>query len=239
MITLYTFGAMARLPGLPDPSMPCMKAEVLLKMAGLPYKLDHNGLGKAPKGKLPYLSDDGKLVADSTFIRWYLEDTYKIDFDKGLSDTEKATAWAFEKMCEEHLYPAMGHDRWLIDRNFQAGPAGFFEQAPALLRPLIAAKVRGDIRKTLHRSGMGRHSPDEITRLATRDIDAIAAQLGGKPYFMGAEPTGVDATILGFVASLLCKRFDTPQRTAAEGHGNLVAYHRRLMARYYPDLELV
>ena len=37
MITLYTFGPAF---GLPDPSPFVMKAEVLLKMAGLPYRTD-------------------------------------------------------------------------------------------------------------------------------------------------------------------------------------------------------
>ena len=41
MITLFTYGPMF---GLPDPSPFCMKAEILLKMAGLPYKLDAHGI---------------------------------------------------------------------------------------------------------------------------------------------------------------------------------------------------
>ena len=73
MITLYTFGPAF---GLPDPSPFVTKAEVLLKMAGLSYRTDTNGLSKAPKGKLPYIDDDGGRVADSTFIRWHIEKKY-------------------------------------------------------------------------------------------------------------------------------------------------------------------
>ena len=65
MIILYTFGPYF---DLPDPSPFVMKAEVLLKMADLPYETDTGGFNKAPKGKLPYISDDGEIVADSTFI---------------------------------------------------------------------------------------------------------------------------------------------------------------------------
>ena len=46
MITLYTFGPAF---GLPDPSPFVMKAEVLLKMADLPYRVDTTGFRKAPK----------------------------------------------------------------------------------------------------------------------------------------------------------------------------------------------
>jgi glutathione S-transferase len=234
MITLHIFGRMPNVP-LPDPSPFCMKAEVLLKMAGVPYQVDTSGFAKAPKGKQPYIVYRDRKIPDSTFIRWHLEQEHKVDFDKGLSDQQKATAWAFEKMCEDHLYQAIGHDRWLIDANFNAGPKNFFDAVPALIRPLVLMKVRSDVRKALRGHGMGRHTQDEITQLATRDIDALAAQLGDKPYFMGTEPTGIDATVFGFVASLLCPAFETPQRTATERHANLVAYNARMMAKYYPD----
>ena len=60
MITLYTFGPYF---GLPDPSPFVMKAEVLLKMADLPFATDTTGFPKAPKGKLPYIRDDGKIIS--------------------------------------------------------------------------------------------------------------------------------------------------------------------------------
>src|SRR6476661_2469468 len=120
MITLYSFGPGF---GLPDPSPFVTKAEVLLKMAKLPYRIDTSGFKKAPKGKLPYIDDDGETIADSTFIRWHLEKKYKIDFDRGLSPEQRAIAWAFEKMLEEHLYWAVVHARWMDDVNFAKGPA--------------------------------------------------------------------------------------------------------------------
>jgi glutathione S-transferase len=104
MITLYTFGPAF---GLPDPSPFVMKAETLLKMSGLPYRTDKTGFRKAPKGKLPYIDDDGEIVADSTFIRWHLEKKHKVDFDRGLTAEQKAIAWAFEKMAEDNLYWVM------------------------------------------------------------------------------------------------------------------------------------
>jgi glutathione S-transferase len=88
MMTLYTFGPAF---GLPDPSPFVTKVEILLKMAGLPYRTETNGFGKAPKGKLPYIDDDGERIADSTFIRWHIEKKYKFDFDRGLSAEQRAT----------------------------------------------------------------------------------------------------------------------------------------------------
>ncbi len=233
MITLFTFGPGF---GLPDPSPFVMKVETLLKMAKLPYRTDTTGFAKAPKGKIPYVEDDGVVVPDSTFIRWHLEKKYRIDFDKGLDASQRATAWAFEKMAEDQLYWIVVNDRWTDDANFNKGPRKFFEKVPAPLRPLVVAMVRRKLRTTLHGQGIARHSPDEILALATRSIDAIADFLGDKPYFMGSEPTGVDATIFAFVCGVLCPHFETRTRAVAERHDNLRRYVGRMTARFYPDL---
>ncbi|MEA2937585.1 MAG: hypothetical protein QOC56_1089 [Alphaproteobacteria bacterium] len=233
MIMLHAFGPQF---GLPDPSPFVMKADLLLKMSGLAFRTDLKGFNKAPKGKLPYIEDDGGRIGDSTFIRWHLERKHGIDFDRGLSAEQRAVAWAFEKMAEDNLYWALLDARWMDDGNFNKGPRIFFTRVPAPLRPLVVVMVRRQVRKALHAHGMGRHSRTEIAAIAERDIDAIAGYLGQKPFFMGAEPTGVDATICAFVVGVLCPQFDTPLRTAAERHDNLRRYVGRMTARYYPEL---
>jgi glutathione S-transferase len=233
MITLYTFGPAF---GLPDPSPFVTKVEVLLKMANLAYQTDSTGFRRAPKRKLPYIDDDGERVADSTFIRWHLENKYRIDFDKGLSEEQRAIAWAFEKMAEDHLYWTLVDARWVDEANFAKGAKNFFQNIPAPVRPLVVALIRRKVKRALHGQGMGRHTGAEIVALGTRSIAAIADFLGPKPFFMGSDPTGADATVFAFVAGVLCPRFDTPLRTAAERHENLRRYVGRMTARYYPEL---
>jgi glutathione S-transferase len=236
MITLYNFGPGF---GLPDPSPFVTKVDVLLKMANLPYRTDTSGFRKAPKGKIPYIEDDGEIIADSTFIRWHIEKKYGVDFDRGLSAEQRAVAWAFEKMSEEQLYFALLHSRWMDDANFAKGPAMFFRRVPAPMRLFVMQMVRRKIRQTLHGQGMGRHSPQEIVALATRSIDAMADFLGSKPFFMGAEPTGVDATTFAFAVGTLCPLFDAATRSAAERHDNLRRYVGRMTKRFYPELDQI
>ena len=233
MITLYTFGPAF---GLPDPSPFVTKAEVLLKMAGVPYRTDTTGFNKAPKGKLPYIDDGGAIVADSTFIRMHLEKNYGVDFDKGLSPAERGVAWAFEKLCEDHLYWVGLHARWIVDANFNKGPRTFFDNVPAPLRPLVVAMVRRQVRRNLWGHGMGRHTIAEMEQLAARDIGAIADFLADKLYLMGEAPSGADATVFPFVAHALCPLFETAILNCAERRANLVAYRDRMMLQYCPDL---
>ena len=232
MITLYTFGPYF---GLPDASPFVMKAEILLKMANLPYAIDTGGFPKAPRGKLPYISDADEIIADSTFIRLHIEKKYGFDFDKGLTAAQRGIAWAVEKMCENNLYWAGLYARWIVDANFEKGPRRVFEAAPAPLRALVAHMARRQFKRNLWGHGMGRLTIPEMEELAGRDIDAIAdILLGDKPYLMGAAPSAVDATVFPFIAHALCPLFETGIRTRTERRANLVAYSDRLMQQYFP-----
>jgi|1186.fasta_scaffold18644_3 glutathione S-transferase len=234
MITLYTFGPAF---GLPDPSPFVTKAEMLLKLASLPYRTEASmaAFRKAPKGKLPYIDDNGTIVADSTFIRWHIEKKYGFDFDAGYDVRERATAWAVEKMLEDHLYWAAVFERWMIDENFNRGPRRFFDKAPTPLRPLIIGIARWKVRRNLQGQGFGRHSPEEITALGIRSLHAIADILGDRPYLLGDKPCGADATVFAFMSGVLCPVFESPLRRAAEERTNLIAYRDRLRGQYYGD----
>ena len=231
MITLYAFGPGA---GLPDLSPFVMKAEMLLKLAGLDYTTNRRGMRRAPKGKLPYIDDAGTIVADSTFIRAHLETRRGIDFDAGYGAAERALAWSVEKMLENHLYFALVHARWIDDTNFARGPARYFNFLPLPVRPAVRWLVRNKIRKALDGQGMGRHSAADIAVLAKRDLDAVSALLGDKPYLLGERPSGADATVFAFVAASLSDELDSPIREHAASLSNLVAYRDRMMAQHHP-----
>jgi glutathione S-transferase len=233
MITLYTYGPAFKMP---DPSPFVMKVQVLLRMSKLEHDENTKGMFKAPKGRMPYIKDNGTTLGDSTFIRFYLEQKYKVDFDAGLSPSEKATSWAFEKMCEEHLYFAVMHMRWMIPSNFKAGPEKFFKKVPAPIRPFAKRMAKKMFKKLLDTQGTGAHSQTEIETLAIRDLHAISDFLGDKKYLMGDKPCAADATVFAFVASTLCPVFESPIRKAGEERANLRAYTDRLMKELFPEI---
>ena len=86
MITLYEF---AEGFGLPEISPYVTKTEVQLRMAGLGYVKAQAAPMASPKGQLPWIEDDGEAIADSHFIRLHLERKYGVDFDEGLSASER------------------------------------------------------------------------------------------------------------------------------------------------------
>lgn len=53
-----------------------MKVETYLRMAGLPYEVVEANPLQGPKGKLPFIEEDGRRIADSRFIVEYLKQTH-------------------------------------------------------------------------------------------------------------------------------------------------------------------
>ncbi|MFN3521636.1 MAG: glutathione S-transferase family protein [Phenylobacterium sp.] len=228
-ISLHGFGPGF---GLPEISPYVCKTEVQLRMAGLRYRRAPVDRAVAPKGKAPYLDDDG-LIADSTFIRSHIERKYGVDLDEGFDPAQRALAWAVERMLEDNLAWAMVHFRWLEPSNFARGPAHFFDGAP----PHVRDEAQAAVARSLWSHGLGRHSDLEILELAEKSLESFAALLGDKPYLLGAEPCGADATALGVLAAVLTPFFDSPLRRLAESYPTITAYVARMMARYYPEFE--
>ena len=234
MIKLHTFGPAF---GLPDGSPFVLKTMVLLKMSQLPFEEVRADVRKAPKGKLPVIDDDGVVVPDSTFIRLHLEKAHGIDFDAGYDAAALGAAWAVEKLLEDHLYWLVVQDRWMVDENFNKGPARLFRSIPMPLRLFVMSMVRKKIRRNLVGQGIGRHTDAERAELARRGIGAVAAVLGDRPYLLGDRPCGADATLFGFMAGALSPLFKSPTRDITEGHANLVAYRDRMFAQYFPGFK--
>jgi glutathione S-transferase len=234
MITLYGFGAGF---GLPEISPFVTKSEVQLKMAGLAYRKQRAMPPASPKGQLPYIEDDGRNIADSTFIRAHIEGKYGFDFDAGLSQTNRAQAWAFERMIEHHVYWAMVGARWVDPDNFARGPAHFFDGAPEDRREKLREDAQFRVAENYLLSGLGRHAPDDDVELAIRSIFALSVQLGDKPYLMGDKPCGMDATAFGALSGILTPFFESKLRAKAEQYENLAAYVDRMMGQYFPEFE--
>ena len=233
MITLYQFPPAL---GLPNASPFCLKLELYLRMADLPYRNAYTlELHKAPKGKLPWIDDDGMAMADSGLIIDYLKRKYGDPLDGDLSPLLRARGLAITRLLEEHLYWTVLHDRWITEEGWALTGPGFFGGMPWPLRAIVPIVARRGIRAELRGHGMGRHAPEQIHALGIADVDALAALLGDQPYFLGAQATSVDAVATAFLANILMVPLETPIKAAAAGHANLVGYCRRMAQRYFPE----
>ncbi len=231
MIRLYQFQPAY---GLPNASPFCMKLETWLRMTGLPYQALLGDPRKAPKGKLPYIEDDGVLLGDSHLILDYLRAQYGVDPDAGLTPPQRALSTAVTRMLEDHFYWVMLHSRWIDPQGWTVTRGVFFGGLPRPLRDLVMLLVRRSLRRDLRGQGLGRHDLPEIQSLGAEDVEALAILLGARPYFLGEQPRTLDAVAHAFLAGMLAFPVDAPVKEAIAAHANLMHFIERMNARFYP-----
>ena len=230
MITLYQFSPAF---GLPNPSPFCFKVETYLRMIGEPFETKRGNPQKAPKGKLPFIKDGGTVIADSQHIVQHLVKTRGDKLDQGLSDKDRALGHAIRRMVEEGLYFGLVYSRWVEEVGWTKGKTELFAAMPAIARALVPTLARGMVKKQVNAQGTGRHAQEDVFAMMEADVTALAALLGENPYFLGQNPTSVDATAYSFLALMLWSPLHDTVTGAVKKHANLVAYCERMKARYY------
>ncbi|XP_064105093.1 failed axon connections homolog [Macrobrachium nipponense] len=157
-----------------------IKLESYLRLADIPYKVDFDEpLG--PKGKTPWVTINGKDLADSQLVIENLGKEFGRDTSTHLTADQKAIARAFTVMMDEHLI--WGLRVWRYDTDKCAGFAECMEGVPAFLKlamPLYRKKMMND----LWHQGMGRHTFSEVVDIVRKDLTALSNQLGENPYLM-------------------------------------------------------
>lgn len=232
MIELYQFRPKF---GAPNLSPFCIKVEAWLKMAGLEYSSCHqDDPRKAPLGKLPVIKDGSDTVPDSSLIIQHLEQKYSINLDAHLSDEERAVSHAFQRMMEERLYWAIVHNRWL-GKNWPRLKQEVFSVLPPIIRDIVPVLVQNQLRRDMKGHGIGRHSEDTIYAFAFQDIDALAAYLADKSFFMGDKLSNVDAVLFGFLCCIIKVDLDNPLKAHAMQYDNLVSYQERLGKEFFSE----
>jgi len=231
-IKLYGFGSTL---GLPDPSPFVVKIETYLRMADIPYEKtsELSGLRKAPKGKLPFITDGNNTVADTEFIIAYLKDQHQVDLDRWLSKAAQRQAYLIRKSLDENMYWCLVYSRWAVDEVWSTYKKALFAKMPGLLRTLLPPVVRRGMMKTLKQQGVGRHSLDEVKIITHQTFSALSSILADQPYFFGEQPCSLDASVFAFIGGFIQIELETPFTALALQHNNLVDFCDRVRTTYF------
>ena len=138
MITLYQFDPAF---GLSSGSPFCAKLDLYMRMAGIAFEIapfSIQVLHNAPKGKLPYINDNGKVIADSSLSMDHLKAVYGDPLDAWLTQEQRATALAFQRLMEENLYFAVLYTRWIVPQGWEQTRKTFFDGLKPPLKWFLA-----------------------------------------------------------------------------------------------------
>ena len=227
MIKLYSFG-----PGLNmlDPSPFALKIDLFLRITNTPFEAIQNAknLQKAPKGKLPFIDDDGTVVADSGFITDYFKTKHATDLDGHLSFEQKAQAHFITHSIEQSLYWCIVYFRWVNDENWLVLKDTFFRGLPFPLKQIVPPIARKSTLKSLHGQGFGRHTEQEILLIAKAHFESIEQFLEDKKFAFNDQVSLVDVILLSFLSQILLCSLNSPLKDLARNYTNIVAYCERL-----------
>lgn len=235
MIILYTTPP---LWGLPSISPACLKLETCLRMAKVPYQRNQDlDLSLAPKGKIPFIEDRGEFIGDSTLILQRLQQHTGIDLDRTLTSEQQAIALAFRRMLKEHTYWGLVYIRYGMEANWQQYRQVMAQMlapnSPHEIWEPIVEGLRKQFLTQLYQQGLGRHQEGEIDQLITADLQALSTFLADRPYFMGDQPTTLDATVYAHIGNLIQPPFDSAIVNAARNLTNLCQHCDRMTQHFF------
>jgi glutathione S-transferase len=232
-IKLFQF---PRMFGIPNISPFCCKLETWLRMTGIPYEVvDTFDPRKGPKAKVPFIVEGNQRLGDSTLIIEHLKKSRGVDPDAWLDDRQRATLLLVQRSVEEHYAFIILYTHFVRDEGWRHTRA-FFDSAPALVRPLMAAWLRRNMRSTLYLQGTLRHSDEDIMSFAIADWQAILSLMSDGAYFFGERPSSIDAALFGALATTLMTPVQSPVRNFLRTQPECVAYTERIFAQYFPEL---
>lgn len=230
MIKLFQFPSCWNLP---NASPFCMKLETYLRMAKIPYQNIYiANPAKGPKGKLPFIEDNGQRIADSGLVIDYLKKTYH-DTDKYLTLIQKSQGVVIQRTLEEHLYWVIVFSRWCDPINWPATKNEFFRGLPAPIKWFLPNKINKKMKDVLYAQGLGRHSAVDIYQLGISDLMALSTLLGNQLFILGNEPTSIDASCYAFLANILFTPISSPLQEFAKSQMNFIDYCHRMKERFY------
>jgi glutathione S-transferase len=233
-LRIFTFG-----PGwgLPTTGPFGLKLEACLRMLGVAYERIYEGdVGKGPKRKSPWIEDAGVRVGDSELALEHVQRRHERWLDRDLSAIDRARAHVLRRMLEEHYHQVYEYELLLHDEGRAELRKLLAERMPAPAVDAVASAMRERFEKHLFERGIARHTPSEIESMGRADVDALAAWLGDREWFITDAPTKADASAFGLLAPSIRSPLPTPVCAYARTKTNLVAFVDRAFARFFPEL---
>jgi glutathione S-transferase len=233
MLKLFQFPAQKFFPNI---SPFCVKLETYLKMAEIPYETVYTfGMGKNSKKLMPYIEYDGQIKGDTTLIIDWLVEKHGDKVDFWLNDEQKAISWAFISMVENHIYSFGLYYRWVDPKGWPQFRDLIFAKVPKLVKWFFAGKISKKFKTRLYLQGISRFNNDEMIYLMDKDLHALSAYLGNKPFFFGDKPCLLDISVFSLYGNLIKAPIETSLKELAlkPQFANLQAHTQRMLEKFY------
>lgn len=227
---------------LPSVDVECLQVLAYAKFNGIPLKVNTSAnLFKTPNGKLPVLKcNTGTFDTAKNIIEYFKQINFNTEYE--LKEKQRSKVLAYDAMLKEKLFPALQFIWWIDEKNVNElirpwyykalpfplklyYPGKFERQAHAMFEILYPAKD-DIIDMTV--------IENKVYSEAQKCLTMLSTTLGELDYFLGKEPTLLDAIVYSYLAPLLRAPLPNP---ALQNHlkacTNLVKYVSRISDTFF------
>uniref|UniRef100_A0A914XLC2 Uncharacterized protein n=1 Tax=Plectus sambesii TaxID=2011161 RepID=A0A914XLC2_9BILA len=231
VVYLYQFH---RSPVVPNLSPFCLKLETWLRINDIKHEVVPSWMMRSKEGLLPFVELNGEHIADSQLILFKLSKHFNKE-DK-LSKEKLAVARAVDRMIEGSLLFTLTCFKVVKNTAKSIHPSVSGVPLPEFVTNLVAPLIHEQIKGRLIANGMYKHDEADIIEIMRRDLQAISDILGSNKFVMGDEPSTVDCTVFGNLASCYYLPYDQPmKRLLQEEFTNVRDLLERIKSRFWSD----
>lgn len=224
MLTLYSY---PELFGVADNNGYGLKVYAFLRLCGVAFRHEHSvDVSKAPRGQLPYITDDGEPIGDSDTIIAYLTQKYHLTLDAGLATQQHDMNLLVTRMLDD-LYWVMSYSRWKDARFWPQFRDALLTQHPDLNEADLS-HARDFNFQRYHYQGIGRYDPEAAYARGLADLAVLGDLVPGEGFLHGPKPTSIDCGIYGFIANIYFYDIETPLKQSLLAKPNLVRHCRAI-----------
>ena len=224
MIVLFSY---PELFGVADNNGYGLKVFAFMRLARLPFTHEHIfDASAAPRGQLPYITDDGATIGDSENIIAHLTSKYRLTIDAALNQQQCDTSHLITRMLDD-LYWVMSYSRWKDERYWPAFRDALMREHPSVTEDGLRKAQEFNFQR-YYFAGIGRYAPDEAYARGLADLRVLADLIPVDGYVHGPKPTSIDAGIYGFLANIYFYAIDTPLKQFVVSQANLVRHCRAI-----------
>lgn len=218
MITLYSY---PELCGVADNNGYGLKVFAFLKLTGVRFMHQHIfDASAAPRGQLPYITDDGETIGDSDAIIAHVVRKYGLTTDDQLTARQRDTSHLVTRMLDD-LYWVMSYSRWQDERFWPLFRELLRREHPGVTEEGLL-KAREFNHRRYYYQGIGRYAPADAYARGLSDLQVLANLIPDHGYLHSSpSPTSVDCGVYGFIANIFFYPIDTPLKRFVTSHANL------------------
>jgi hypothetical protein len=236
VVILHTLG---RGKTVPNNSAFALKLETFLRMANIPYQLDHSTPFAPTTGKTPWITLNGENYVDSQLIIEFLSTKFtKYYHPPNYTAEQKANGHVLRILMDEHFAWGMSTWRWFYDENMLNNIRKLFDVPSERALRTFTRNANKRVTTNGWAQGILRLGKENVFRVMSDDLRALSTILGKRKFLLGDEPCSDDCAVFGMLAQVLWCMPDSPyEKLVTEELLNLTEYCVRMKETFWPDWE--